>query len=152
LNPADLVQSARQVNALDQRMNGHHTVEVVEEQVHVLVVDDSITTRTLEKNILEASGYRVTTATDGTEALKRLDENPSIQIVVTDVEMPQMNGVMLVETIRASSKFNHLPVILVTSLESREDRERGMVSGADAYIVKRGFDQAELLSTIQHLL
>jgi two-component system chemotaxis sensor kinase CheA len=152
LNPADLVHSARQVNVMDRRVNGRDEPEAPQDQIHVLVVDDSITTRTLEKNILEAAGYRVTTATDGHEAIKRLEDNPTIRIVVTDVEMPQMDGIALVQTIRASEKYNHLPLVLVTSLESREDRERGMVAGADAYIVKRGFDQAELLATIQYLL
>ena len=152
LNPADIIQSSRQVGAFDRRVNGQQVVEEAEDQIHVLVVDDSITTRTLEKNILEASGYQVTTATDGTEALDRLKDDTSIRIIVSDVEMPRMNGIVLVERVRASDQYNHLPIILVTSLESREDRERGMVAGADAYIVKRGFDQAELLSTIQYLL
>ena len=118
---------------------------------HILVVDDSITTRTLEKNILEVAGYQVTTATDGLEALKRLKEN-SIDLIVADIQMPRMDGFVLTTQLRESNEFSHLPIILVTSLESREDRERGMTAGADAYIVKRGFDQAELLATIQKFL
>lgn len=152
LNPADLVKSASNVQPqLDTRLVRSKDKEQ-ETKVHVLVVDDSITTRTLEKNILEAAGYEVTTATDGTEALKRLSEYDTIKIVVADVEMPLMNGIQLVEQLRASNRYSTMPIILVTSLESREDRERGMLAGADAYIVKRGFDQAELLATIQHLL
>lgn len=151
LNPSELVKSALKAHPQDAPIIRADDA-ATDEKIHILVVDDSITTRTLEKNILEAAGYLVTTATDGTEALKRLAEFDTIQLVVADVEMPQMNGITLVETLRASQTHSSLPLILVTSLESREDRERGMVAGADAYIVKRGFDQAELLATIRRLL
>lgn len=151
LNPADLVKSAWRSHTPDTRWITARQPKS-EEQIHILVVDDSITTRTLEKNILEAAGFKVTTATDGTEAIRRLEEFGTIKLMVADVEMPHMDGITLVGTLRSTQKFNTLPIILVTSLESREDRERGMVAGADAYIVKRGFDQAELLGTIQHLL
>ncbi len=156
LNPSDLVRSARQTRSTPIALNGKHhsTMQQAESEdrmTHILVVDDSITTRTLEKNILEAAGFKVTTATDGTEALKRLKEH-AIDLVVSDVQMPHMDGIGLVTNLRDSGEYRDLPLILVTSLESREDRERGMVAGANAYIVKRGFDQAELLATIQRLL
>ncbi len=146
LNVTDLVHSAR-------RMVPHMEAEEKKSRpdAHILVVDDSITTRTLEKNILEAAGYYVITATDGVEALKRLEANP-IDIIVADVEMPNMDGIEFTRRVRESSSYRDMPVILVTSLESREDRERGMLAGADAYIVKRGFDQAELLATIEQFL
>jgi two-component system chemotaxis sensor kinase CheA len=149
LNTADLMRSAKGVRK--------HTViqkrtEAKEKtSAHILVVDDSITTRTLEKNILETVGYQVTTATDGTEALKRLRER-RFDLVVSDVEMPNMDGISLTRHLRSSGEYKDLPLILVTSLESREDRERGMIAGANAYIVKRGFDQEELLKTIQQLV
>ena len=152
LNPADLVQSARGVEHRQVRIQQQDDDELSEAKIHILVVDDSITTRTLEKNILEAAGYDVTIATDGTEALDRLAEHETIRLVVADVEMPQMDGITLVKTLREMPQYIQMPVILVTSLESREDRERGLVAGANAYIVKRGFDQAELLATIEHLL
>jgi two-component system chemotaxis sensor kinase CheA len=152
LNPAELMRSAAKAHPLDARLIPPQEMGEEAGKIHILVVDDSITTRTLEKNILEAAGYLVITATDGNEALKRLAEFETIQLVVADVEMPQMNGITLVETLRASQDYSNMPIILVTSLESREDRERGMVAGADAYIVKRGFDQAELLDTIHRLL
>jgi two-component system, chemotaxis family, sensor kinase CheA len=153
LNPADLLRSAQHVSfAADSRIENAAYEDEAMEQIHILVVDDSITTRTLEKNILEAADFEVTTATDGIEALKRLEISPDIRLVVADVEMPNMDGITLVQTLREHTKYQHLPIILVTSLESREDRERGMLAGADAYIVKRGFDQAELLATIRRLL
>jgi two-component system chemotaxis sensor kinase CheA len=153
LNPADLVKSARGVTAAEiAPVVDKHTEEAVEVAPHsILVVDDSITTRTLEKNILTAAGFLVTTATDGTEALKRLEEK-SIDLVVADVQMPHMDGITLTQELRRSADYQTLPIILVTSLESPEDREKGMVAGADAYIIKRGFDQAELLATIARLL
>ncbi len=149
LNPADLVRTARRagVTALPtatDNSNGYHPN-------HILIVDDSITTRTLEKNILEAAGYHVITATDGLGAIKRLKEQP-VDLVVSDIQMPSMDGFALTRYLRDSGDYHKLPVILVTSLESPEDREQGLQAGANAYIVKRGFDQAELLSTISQFL
>jgi two-component system chemotaxis sensor kinase CheA len=118
---------------------------------HILVVDDSITTRTLEKNILEAAGYQVTTAIDGRQALEKLEAG-SFDLVVMDVQMPHMDGFSVTQHLRESAQYRLFPIILVTSLDSREDREHGMRAGADAYIVKRGFDQAELLAAIERLL
>ncbi len=113
----------------------------------ILVVDDSITTRTLERNILTGAGYDVMTANDGVEALAMLETEP-FDLVVTDIEMPRINGFELVEWIRQSKVYGHVPIILVTSLESKEHRERGLKVGADAYIVKSGFEQAHLLEVI----
>lgn len=113
----------------------------------ILVVDDSITTRTLERNILMGAGYQVMTANDGVEALALLETEP-FDLVVTDIEMPRINGFDLVEWIRQSQVYGQIPVILVTSLESKEHRERGLKVGADAYIVKSGFEQAHLLEVI----
>lgn len=127
---------------------------VEEEAIHnatILVVDDSITTRTLEKNILEAAGYHVVTAMDGTEAMRYL-QSYACDLVVSDVQMPQMDGIELTKTIKNSHVHGSLPVILVTSLDSQSDRERGLSAGANAYIVKSGFDQSNLLSTIKQLL
>jgi len=117
----------------------------------VLVVDDSLTTRTLEKSILEAHGFQVLLAVDGLDALRRLRAE-SVDLVIADVQMPHLDGFGLLETIKQDPLLGGLPVILVTSLESREDRQRGLSMGADAYIVKRRFDQSELLATIGQLL
>jgi two-component system chemotaxis sensor kinase CheA len=150
LNPGDLVRSARGARIPEPILAKPHENERVS-GAHILVVDDSITTRTLEKNILEAAGFRVTIAVDGIEALKRLKEQV-VDLVVTDIQMPNMDGIALTSQIRKIANYKHLPVILVTSLESQEDREKGMLAGADAYIVKRGFNQATLLTTIQQFL
>ncbi len=117
----------------------------------ILVVDDSITTRTLEQSVLTAAGYEVLTAVDGQAGWELVQEREP-ELVLTDVEMPRMDGYTLCETIRASPRFARLPVVLVTSLESPEQRRRGMDVGADAYIVKSSFDQEALLQTVGQLL
>jgi two-component system chemotaxis sensor kinase CheA len=117
----------------------------------ILVVEDSITTRTLLKNILESAGYEVTTAVDGVDAFARL-KSASFDVVVSDVEMPRMNGFDLTAKIREDGDLAELPVILVTAMESREDRERGIDVGANAYIVKSSFDQSNLLEVLHRLL
>jgi two-component system chemotaxis sensor kinase CheA len=117
----------------------------------VLVVDDSLTTRTLEKSILEAHGYQVQLAVDGVEALERLRTGPA-DLVITDIQMPRMDGFQLLEEIKKDQQFARLPVIVVTSQERREDQERGLALGADAYVVKRKFDHESLLATIRQIL
>lgn len=119
----------------------------------ILVVDDSITTRTLQKNILEAAGYEILIATHGKEALEKLESRgDDIQLMISDIEMPLMNGFELTQQVRQHTKFQNLPIILVTSLDSQENKERGFKAGADAYIVKGLFDQQQLLQTIKNLL
>ncbi|MGY0793053.1 hybrid sensor histidine kinase/response regulator [Azospirillum argentinense] len=119
---------------------------------HILVVDDSITTRTLEKSILEAHGYRVTLCVDGREAVETLGELEDVNLIISDVEMPRMDGFALLQAVKGNPMTSDLPVILVTSRASDEDRERGLDLGADAYIVKTRFDQNELLAGIRRLL
>lgn len=117
----------------------------------ILVVDDSITTRSLEKSILEAHGYSVRLAVDGVDALEQLSTEP-VELVITDIAMPRMDGLQLLEQLKKRQDTEHVPVIIVTSLESREDQQRGLSLGADAYIVKRKFDQQELLRTVRQIL
>lgn len=117
----------------------------------VLVVDDSITTRTLVQSIVEAAGYRVLTATDGADAWRLLQDH-DCDLVVSDVEMPRMDGFALCEAIRASRRLHALPVVLVTGLETSSQRSRGLQTGADAYLPKSSFDEDELLETIRQLI
>lgn len=117
----------------------------------VLLVEDSITTRALLKNILESVGYDVTTAVDGADALATL-KNKEFDIVVSDVIMPRMDGFDLTSSIKADKKTRNLPVILVSAAESREDLERGVEVGANTYLVKSSFDQKGLLEAIRKLI
>jgi len=119
-------------------------------RLSVLVAEDSITSRTLLKNILEASGFQVATAIDGADALAQLKTEP-FDIVISDVEMPRLDGFQLTAAIRGDQRLAELPVILVTGLESRADRERGIEVGANAYVVKSSFDQSSLVEVIQKL-
>jgi len=120
----------------------------------VLLADDSITTRTLEKHLLENAGYEVLTAVDGQEAWELINRNEKglPNLVVSDISMPRMDGLVLTQSIKGDSRYAHVPVILVTSLNSPQDRLHGMEAGADAYIVKSTFDQRELLKTIERLI
>ncbi len=117
----------------------------------ILVVDDSLTTRTLEKSILEAHGYRVRVAVDGMEALKELRAEQA-DLVISDVQMPRMDGFELLAAIKSDAHLRNIPVIVVSSLDRREEQARGLELGANAYIVKGKFDQGELLSAIRQIL
>ncbi|HUG54481.1 MAG TPA: response regulator [Vicinamibacteria bacterium] len=116
----------------------------------ILVVDDSITTRTMERNLLEAAGYAVQVAADGQEAWAALKAG-DFDLVLSDVDMPRMDGFDLTARIRADPRLAELPVILVTALESREEKERGIEVGANAYVIKSAFDQSALLEIIGRL-
>ncbi|MCJ2121711.1 response regulator [Methylobacterium sp. J-077] len=119
----------------------------------ILVVDDSITTRTLEKGILEAAGYRVVVCVDGQDALDRLRaEIEPVNLVLADVEMPRLDGFGLLKALRADPRFARLPTILMTSRGDAADVSRGLDLGADAYLTKQKFDQRQLLDTIGQLL
>jgi two-component system chemotaxis sensor kinase CheA len=125
--------------------------EVKDTRSYILVVDDSMTTRTLEKSILEAHGYHVQLAVDGVDALTRLREERA-DLVIADIEMPRLNGFGLIGAMKKDPELEKIPVIIVSSVERREDQERGLALGADAYIVKRRFDQEELLAAIRQIL
>ncbi|WP_026842647.1 hybrid sensor histidine kinase/response regulator [Citrifermentans bremense] len=149
LNVADLFRSAFADQAPSQPM-GEPAPRAQAARLSVLVAEDSITSRTLLKNILEASGFRVRTAIDGLDALTQL-KTEQFDVVVSDVEMPRMDGFQLTAAVRSDSRFAALPVILVTGLESRVDRERGIDVGASAYLVKSSFDQSGLIDVIRKL-
>lgn len=149
LNPFEIVETFR-------KSGSTRVLTTVEKPAErkvpvILVVDDSLTTRTLEKSILEAHGYTVRLATDGIEALAKLRAD-HVDLVISDIQMPRLDGFGLLQAIKSDQALKKLPVILVTSLEAREDRERGLSLGADAYVVKRKFDQKELLETIGQIL
>jgi len=150
LNVTDLMKSALHASG---RMAQIAAIppEAPREEKRVLVVEDSITARSLIKGILELAGYKVSTAVDGVDGYMQL-RGGNFDIVVSDVEMPRMDGFDLTAKIRADKKLAELPVVLITALESPEDRERGIDVGADAYIVKRSFEQSNLLEVISRLI
>ena len=119
-------------------------------RLKILVVDDSLTMRTLHRNILEAADQDVVVAADGIEAKERLRTTTGIDLVVTDLDMPRMDGFALCRWIRAS-QFSDLPVLMVTSMDSDEEKRLGLAAGADAYIIKGNFRQDHFLATIRRL-
>lgn len=154
LNVADLIKLA-------MRGGGRSVFDALAEaapsmvtraQRRILIVDDSITTRTLEKNILEAAGYTVQLAVDGQEALSTIATGGVPDLIVSDLVMPRMDGFELTQRIKDDPNMASVPVILVTSLDSPKDKARGIEIGADAYIVKSSFDQNNLLETIEQLI
>ncbi len=150
LNVPDLLKSAVQL-AATPRVPVAAEKPGAAEKPAILVVEDSITSRSLLKNILESADYAVTTAVDGMDAYTTL-KTGTFDLVVSDVEMPRMDGFDLTARIRADKQLAELPVVLVTALGSREHRERGIDAGANAYIVKSSFDQSNLLDVIRRLL
>jgi two-component system, chemotaxis family, sensor kinase CheA len=117
----------------------------------LLLADDSITTRSLEKHVLESAGFEVTTCVDGAQAWQMINEK-QFDLVVSDVEMPRMDGFALTRRIKSSNKHMHLPVVLVTALSSERHKALGISSGADAYLVKSEFERSDLLEVINQLL
>jgi len=150
LNVSDLLKSAKQVAGRTRHLaEPRQSAET--ETKSILIVEDSITSRMLLKGILESAGYQVKTAVDGVEGFTAL-RTESFSLVVSDVEMPRMNGFDLTAKIRADKRLAELPVVLVTALETREDRERGIDVGANAYLVKSSFDQSNLLEAVRRLV
>lgn len=148
LNPQDLMQSARKQRTV--RVEAEPS-EAAERKKVVLLAEDSITTRTQEKRILESAGYEVVTAVDGADAFSKLGTR-DFDALVSDVEMPNMDGLTLAARIRQNAKYTELPIILVTSLASDADRKRGIEVGANAYITKGAFEQTALLETLRRLI
>ncbi len=150
LNVSDVLKAAcneSNITGITNRVSNSNIVETKS----VLVVEDSVTSRMLLKNILESSGYVVDTAIDGVEGYTRLSEH-KFDAVISDVEMPRMNGFELTEKIKKDDKTKSIPVILVTSLSKREHKEKGIDVGANAYIVKSSFDHSNLLEILESLI
>ncbi|MDO8811005.1 MAG: hybrid sensor histidine kinase/response regulator [Gallionella sp.] len=152
LNPADLVRTAHKTSAefgmRNAELNPHSAISTPHS---ILLVEDSALVRAMEKRILEDAGYDVVAAVDGMDALNALGRHP-FAAVVSDIVMPNMDGLTLTARIRREPRYKDLPEILVTSLASDEDKRRGLEAGANAYIPKPSFDQRVLLETLQRLI
>ncbi|NTV10079.1 MAG: response regulator, partial [Zoogloea sp.] len=151
LHVPDLLESARRTTAPVTLRPVAMGRKPAARRESILVAEDSITSRMLLKGILTSAGYAVSTAVDGMDAYSRLS-NESFDLLVSDVDMPRMSGFDLTARLRRDRRMADLPVILVTSLDSRQDRERGAEVGANAYIAKSSFDQSNLLAAIRRLL
>ena len=151
LNPYDLERSIGLIAHTPERIAEGDDTTSPRHTPRILLVEDSITTRTQERRILEAAGYAVETAIDGVDAWNKLSRE-TFDAVVSDVNMPRMSGFELTARIRADRKHAELPVLLVTSRASESDRRLGLEAGADAYITKPEFDQTLLLDSLARLL
>lgn len=152
LNPSDLIHFAEETSETDDSIGTDIGLEDENKfKPHILIADDSITTRTLEKNILENKNYRVTIAVDGKEAWELLQKE-KFALLITDVVMPNMDGFALTKAIKKSSHLKKLPVIIVTSLGSDIEKKQGIEAGADAYIVKSAFESGTLLELVRQLI
>jgi len=148
LDPPGLIQRARRSTRTGVPAAG---TQAPDHRRSILVVDDALIIRELQRGILERSGFEVRVATDGQHALALLAEARS-DLVVTDVEMPRMDGFELTEAIRAHPTLANIPVLIVSSRSSDEDRQRGLDAGADGYIIKSAFDESSLLNAVNRLL
>ncbi len=149
LNPSDLIRSAQKgVTGIHEAsaQTGPRARNAV-----ILVVEDSLTIRTQVKRILEGAGHEVITTTDGVEALSQLNAR-TFDAIVSDVQMPNMDGLILTAAIRQNPLYAQLPIILFTSLSSDEDKRKGMEAGATAYVIKVGASETMLVDTVKRLV
>ncbi|MFO0793151.1 MAG: response regulator [Candidatus Brocadiaceae bacterium] len=150
LNVPDVLQSATKISGYPVKISVREGVGKEEKEVHPCR-GGFYYFRMLLKNILETAGYQVKVAVDGMDAFTAL-RTEDVDLVVSDVDMPRMNGFDLTTKIQGDTKLAEMPVVLVTALDSREDRERGIDVGANAYIVKSSFDQSNLLEVVKRLI
>ncbi len=149
LNPQDLLRSARKAPRATTAPVAIETTAA--RKLVILLAEDSMTTRLQEKRILEGAGYEVVTAVDGVDAFTKLATRP-FDAVVSDVEMPNLDGLGLTVRIRKDRKYSELPIILVTSLATEAHKRAGVEAGANAYLTKPGFDQKTFLETLKRLI
>lgn len=148
LHAGDLVEATLEGKSISRVAPAKPAVAL---RKRLIIAEDSMTTRTLIKAILENAGYEVDAAADGAQAW-RLVEQKGADLVVADVEMPEMDGFELTRTIRSSLHHGDVPVILLTALETDRDKARGLSAGANAYLLKSAFDQRELLAAIREMV
>jgi two-component system, chemotaxis family, sensor kinase CheA len=151
LNPQDLIKSVRKEVLSRTASSSRSKIDAVSQKQVILLAEDSIATRTQEKRILEGAGYEVVTAVDGLDAFNKL-KTRDFDAVISDVQMPNLDGLQLTTKIRQQKEYSELPIILVTSLASDEDRKRGADAGANAYIPKGTFNQDVLVETLKRLV
>jgi two-component system chemotaxis sensor kinase CheA len=144
LNPPDLLKSLQKQTSSVISIKPRKTIQ---RKPVILLVEDSTYVRTQEQRLLEKAGYEVVIAVDGLDGYHQL-KTRDFDAVISDVEMPNLDGFSLTTQIRQHREYKNLPIILVTTLNSDEDKKRGADAGADAYILKGKFNQKILLETL----
>ena len=143
-----VIRMARRTKTID--MKKRH-VDYERTRKSILIADDSAPTRDVERDILEAEGYKVDTAADGSEALAAA-KNFHYDLICTDVSMPNMDGFQLIENIRKNDQLKHIPVIIISSRNEEKDQNKATALGANRYIIKSSFSDHHLLSTVKELI
>jgi two-component system sensor histidine kinase and response regulator WspE len=149
----DTVDLVRSIDALLQRasLQGQASLQPQRQGQRILIVDDSPVALDLQSRLVVSRGYQVDRAVHGLEAWKAVRDG-DYQLLVTDVEMPEMDGIALIQTLRKEPRFRHLPIIISSSRDSEQDRLHGMEAGADYYLVKSSFQDDTLLDAIHQLI
>jgi two-component system chemotaxis sensor kinase CheA len=146
LNPEDLLHSLK--NGAWHSVSSSFKSDSTKK---LLLVEDSIIIRTQMQRLLKGSGYDVTVAEDGLQGLQKV-QTQDFDLILSDVEMPNMNGFEMTAKIREQEKYSRLPIVLITTLSSPEAKRRGEEAGANAYLTKGDFEQQLLLDTLERLI
>ena len=139
-NTQSSLDSTRQVEA-----GGDHA------KASILVVEDSVTVREVERHVLESAGYEVVTAVDGKDGLNQAKRS-HFDLIITDIDMPRMDGIEMIGSLRRQEKFSAVPIVVVSYKDRDEDRSKAMDAGASYYVTKSEFDSGEMLNLISDLL
>ncbi|MBT6879887.1 MAG: response regulator, partial [Gammaproteobacteria bacterium] len=118
---------------------------------NILVVEDSATVREVERHMLEQAGYRVTTAVNGVDGFNKL-RGDHFDLIISDIDMPRMNGIEMITKIRANDKYSQIPIIVVSYKDREQDRVVAMDAGANHYVTKASFDSGEMMDRIRELI
>jgi CheY-like chemotaxis protein len=143
-----VIKMAKRIKTIEMKKRN---VEFEKLHKAILVVDDSLPTREIEKDILQSEGYLVDTAANGAEALKAA-KNKHYDLICTDINMPVMDGFMLVENIKKNEELSNIPIIVISSKASEEDQKRAAMLGASRYIIKNSFNNHNLLEAVRDLI
>ena len=154
LSVPDLMENAK-IGAVRRKdvLSPKDTLPVFEQPVvkSVLVVEDSVMVRELERNILESAGYQVDVAIDGIDGVEKLEQK-SYDLVVSDIQMPRMDGYEFISKFKSDERHKHIPAIIISTLAKEEEKRKGFEAGADKYIVKSAFDKDTLLTAVESLI
>jgi two-component system, chemotaxis family, sensor kinase CheA len=143
-----VIRMARRTKTID--MKKRH-VDYERMRKSILVVDDSRPTRDIERDILEAEGYKVDVAADGSEALAAA-KNAQYDLICTDIVMPNMDGFMLAENIRKNDRLKDIPIIAISSRSGEKDQNRAALLGINRFIVKNSFNAHNLTAIVRELI
>jgi len=151
LDAEDMVRSVLRTPGSQASQHEARSPVPTRRALRVLVADDTATIREMERELLVRAGYDVVTATDGMDAWQQL-HNTDVDLVMTDVDMPRLDGIGLIRSIRQDARLQRLPVIVLSYRASANDRQQGLDAGATVYMTKADYDDSHLLDTVAQLI